>query len=146
MDNKLKSKEMCDCHVKSIYEINNLILSYGFYVDNCDHESVANLWLDDGEYIVNGVGRWVGRDQLKDMVKSDMHREYVSSGCMHFMGSPEVVVKDMDAYAKSNTLLIKCDAEGFIIDRVSHNFWHFQRTSDGWRVKLRENTLVSKNN
>lgn len=127
-------------------QINNLILNYGFYVDRCDHDAVANLWLEEGEYIVKGVGHWVGHAQLKEMVKSELHQEYVSNGCVHFMGPPSIIVEDTNAQAKSNTLLIKCTSEGFAIDRVSENTWHFRKTAAGWKILLRENTLLSPKN
>ena len=124
-------------------EINNIILSYGFYVDLCDADAVANLWTEDGEYIVHGIGHWKGRQQLKELVTSQMHKDYVTGGCMHFMGSPQIKIDNNDAYARSNTLLIKYDPEGFAIDRVSDNFWHFHKTASGWKIVLRKNTLLS---
>lgn len=123
--------------------INNLILSYGFYVDLCDADAVANLWTEDGEYCVEGLASWKGRQDLKDMVASPMHQAYVRAGCMHFMGAPQITIEHNDAYARSNTLLIACDAAGFTIDRASHNFWHLKKTADGWKVFLRKNTLVA---
>lgn len=130
-------------NVADTLAINNIILSYGFYVDLCDADAVANLWLEDGEYIVNGVGTWKGRQQLKEMVESQMHKDYVAAGCVHFMGSPQIKIDNNDAYARSNTLLIKYDPDGFSIDRVSDNFWHFRKTASGWKVLLRKNTLLS---
>lgn len=124
-------------------QINNLILNYGFYVDNCDCDAVADLWLEDGEYIVNGVGHWVGHEQLKEMVKSAVHQNYVTNGCVHFMGTPSIVIDNYDAYANSNTLLIKCTPNGFVIDRVSKNVWHFRKIKTGWKILRRENTLLS---
>lgn len=124
-------------------QINNAILNYGFYVDNCDCNAVAGLWLEGGEYIVNGVGHWVGHEQLKEMVKSTVHQNYVAGGCVHFMGAPSIVIDGYDAYAKSNTLLIKCTSNGFEIDRVSENIWHFRKTKTGWKILRRENTLLS---
>ena len=130
-------------NMAEVLEINNLILSYGFYVDLCDADAVANLWTEDGEYIVNGIGSWKGHQALKDMVNSPMHKDYVSAGCMHFMGSPQIKVNHNEAYARSNTLLIKYDTQGFAIDRVSNNVWHFRKTDTGWKVVLRENTLLA---
>ena len=123
--------------------INNLILSYGFYVDLCDADAVANLWTEDGEYCVEGLASWKGRQALKDMVASPMHQAYVRAGCMHFMGAPQITIEHNNAYARSNTLLIQCDCTGFAIDRASHNFWHFKKTAEGWKIFLRKNTLLA---
>lgn len=129
--------------VADMLAVNNLILSYGFYVDLCDGDAVANLWTEDGEYIVHNVGSWKGRQQLKEMVASQMHQDYVAAGCMHFMGAPQITIEQDEAYARSNTLLIKYDTQGFAIDRVSNNVWHFRKTDTGWKVVLRENTLLA---
>lgn len=144
MDNgSFKNGFTTDNSMSDREQINNSIFNYGFYVDSCDSAAVANLWLEDGEYIVNGVGHWVGHTQLKDMVKSEVHQNYVSNGCVHFMGAPSIVIDNDDAYAKSNTLLIKCTSDGFVIDRVSENTWHFRKIKTGWKILRRENTLLS---
>src|SRR5690554_4801282 len=110
-----------DSNAQDILDINNLIVSYGFHVDACDADAVADLWTEDGEYIVHGVGRWTGREALKEMVQSDLHQSYVSAGCLHFMGPPQTVVTGDEARVHSNTLLIKYSAGHFEIDRVSDN-------------------------
>lgn len=128
---------------QDILDINNLILSYGFHVDACDADAVADLWTEDGEYIVHGVGRWAGREALKEMVRSDLHQSYVSAGCLHFMGPPQTIVTGNEAHARCNTLLIKYASGGFEIDRVSDNTWLLVRTADGWKAKQRVNTLLA---
>lgn len=133
----------CNNILSDYEQIVNAIVSYGIYVDICDYEAVANLWLDDGEYTVMGVGRWVGHDELKEMVKSEMHQEYVRNGCIHFMGQPHVKIEGNKALAINNTLLIKNSPEGFIIDRASNNLWDFRKTDSGWKILRRENTLIA---
>ncbi len=96
-----------------------------------------------GEYSVEGLASWKGRQALKDMVASPMHQAYVRAGCMHFMGAPQITIEHNNAYARSNTLLIQCDCTGFAIDRASHNFWHFKKTTEGWKIFLRKNTLLA---
>ena len=132
-----------DSNAQDILDINNLIVSYGFHVDACDADAVADLWTEDGEYIVHGVGRWTGREALKEMVQSDLHQSYVSAGCLHFMGPPQTVVTGDEARVHSNTLLIKYSAGHFEIDRVSDNTWLLVRTDCGWKVQCRENTLLA---
>lgn len=143
LNNLERSNTIHDSASSDLAQINNSILNYGFYVDRCDYNAVADLWLENGEYIVNGVGHWVGHAQIKEMVGSKLHQEYVANGCVHFMGSPSIVLDNNDAYAKSNTLLIKCTSEGFLIDRVSDNSWHFRKTTSGWKILRRENFLLS---
>ena len=62
--------------------INNIIVSYGFYVDLCDAEAVANLWTEDGEYSVEGLASWKGRQALKRHKKTILFAAHSRASCM----------------------------------------------------------------
>lgn len=133
----------CPSLVEDRMAISNLVLSYGFLVDQCDADRVADLWLEDGEYEVIGIGIWKGRDQLKAMVSSDLHQYYVAAGCAHFMGAPEIVVNGDQASVRNYSMLVVASGDGFNVERMSRNVWFLTRTNAGWKVRRRENVLVS---
>lgn len=122
--------------------IYQLIASYGPAVDQGLAPETAALWVADGEYVVEGVGSWVGSEQLAAMVSGDMHQGLIQAGAAHVLSLPQIFLAGDSAIAINYSRLYVRDGDGFRALRVSANRWECARGPEGWRVRRRSNHLL----
>ncbi|WP_040833348.1 nuclear transport factor 2 family protein [Nocardia brevicatena] len=108
-------------------DITRLIASYGPYVDTGAAEAVADLWVEDGEYDVEGW-HMRSRADIRAMVESDAHQSLISAGCSHFLGPAHVVIDGDHAVAVCESLLVRHREGHFRVWRAGANRFELVRT------------------
>lgn len=123
-------------------EIADLIASYGPLADTGDGEALAQLWVEEGEYEIGGFGSIKGHADLAAMLESETHRDLMERGCAHVLSPHTITLSGDQATAIGYSIVMRKAGETYEPWRVSANRWFLVRTSDGWRVKRRENTTL----
>ena len=97
--------------VEDALAIGRLMASYGPLVDAGDADAVARLWVEDGEYDVEG---WHMRSQadVAEMVRSPAHQGLIRGGCAHFLGPVHVDVAGDEAVAVCESILVRHNEDG----------------------------------
>lgn len=123
--------------------IYHLMATYGPAVDGDAGDIAGGLWTEDGVYDA-GVGVFKGSAGVRDMVDSPMHREIISQGSAHLIGTPHLELDGDSAVATGYSQLLRYDSEreAFVVWRVTANRWELKRTPQGWRVHSRLNRLL----
>ncbi len=122
-------------------EIARLIASYGPLVDAGAAEEAAALWTEDGVYDVDEV-YLEGRDQLKAMVLSAHHQQWIEAGCAHFLGPAHITVDGDSATAVCHSLMVVRVEGRFVLRRATANHWSLSRTPQGWRTTRRTSRVL----
>jgi ketosteroid isomerase-like protein len=117
--------------------ITRLIASYGPLVDAGEADAVADLWTEDGTYDVEGW-QMTGRDDVREMVRSDGHQHLIAGGCSHFLGPAHVTVEGHEAVAVCESLLVRHRDGGFSVRRAGANHFRLTLEADGWRITERK--------
>ena len=121
-------------------QIANLIAAYGPLADTGEGEALAQLWVEDGEYDIGGFGLIKGHAALAAMMDSPVHRGLMEQGCAHILSPHRIELSGDSAIAVGYSTVMRRTGETYEAWRVSANRWWLVRTTDGWRVKRRENT------
>lgn len=119
--------------------ITNLLTAYGPSVDSGSADAVANLWLEDGIYDID-TGRMRGRDQLRAMVHSATHQNYIMNGSAHMMTPTHIVIDGDRAVATGHSQLVITDPDNpsaFKVLRITANRWELIKTAGEWKVQRR---------
>lgn len=124
--------------------ITRLIASYGPFADAGAAAAVADLWVEDGEYDVEGW-HMRSRADIHAMIESDAHRSLIAAGCSHFLGPAHVVVDGDHAVAVCESLLIRRRDGDFRIWRAGANRFELDRTPRGWRIVHRTTRALDGN-
>jgi hypothetical protein len=118
--------------------IGRLMASYGPLVDAGDADAVARLWVEDGEYDVEG---WHMRSQadVAEMVRSPAHQGLIRGGCAHFLGPVHVDVAGDEGVAVCESIVVRHneDGRGYRVWRAGANHVTLRRTAAGWRIVKR---------
>lgn len=122
-------------------EIAELIARYGPIVDAGAGELLTELWTPEGRYTVGDEFLLVG-DKVAELTELPSHVSYLERGCAHVLTTPTVRVSGDHARAANHSVVLVREGAAWVADRVSANAWHFERTSAGWRVALRQNKLL----
>jgi ketosteroid isomerase-like protein len=119
--------------------IRDLIASYGPLADSGNAEAVAELWIEDGSYVVGGIAEAKGGAAIAALLTSETHRALMADGCAHMLGPVVIDLEGDRAVARGHSAVFRNGATGFEVWRVSANRWELVRTADGWRVERRFN-------
>lgn len=123
--------------------IYDLMATYGPAVDGGARDVAGGLWTEDGVYDA-GVGVFNGSAGVRAMVDGPMHRDIISEGSAHLIGTPHLEIHGDWAVATGYSQLLRYDSEHetFRVWRVTANRWEMKRTPEGWRVHSRLNRLL----
>lgn len=121
--------------------IANLIASYGPAVDTLDGQTAAELWTDDGTYVIGDDT--VERAGIAGVVNFDAHRAYVSAGCGHVLSPARIDLSGDTAIAVNYSIVFMHEAGRWVADRMSANRWECVRTPAGWKVSRRANRVLT---
>jgi uncharacterized protein (TIGR02246 family) len=120
--------------------IHRLIVRYGLAVDVGDADGAAAVFTDDGVYDVD-VGRMVGRDAVRAMVRGERHQAMVGH-CAHQIG-PAVVQLDGDrATASGYSRVYLQTPAGTHVYRVSANHWTLVKQDGAWLIAHRTTRIL----
>lgn len=123
--------------VEDTLAITQLVASYGPWVDAGLADAVADLWVEDGEYDVEGW-HMRSRGDIAAMVRSDGHQRLIDGGCSHFLGPAHVRIDGDEATAVCESVLVRHRDGGFSVRRAGANRFHLTRGTDGtWRITHR---------
>lgn len=122
-------------------EIAQLIAAYGPLVDAGDADAVADLWEAEGVYDVDEV-YLEGRDQLRSMVNSRGHQQFIKDGCAHFLGPTRITITGDTAIAIGHSLMVVRQDGQFVVRRATANHWELRRTEDGWHATTRTSRVL----
>lgn len=129
--------------LEDIAAIQQIVARYGPMADCGDGEGVAQLWAEDGDYVVGDMARFAGHDGLKAMIAADTHQGLIAAGCAHFQASPAIELTGDSAVATAHSVLLLQRDGGFEVLRVSANRWELARGEAGWKVTHRTNRLLN---
>lgn len=119
------------------------ICGYGYAVDGCNAEAVADLHTEDGIYEVGDVGGFHGREAIAAITRLPQHLDLVQNGCAHWSSLPFVVIEGDRAVATCHTMVPVRSENGFVIARLSASRIELTRDHDGvWRIARRANVLL----
>ncbi|MFF1942809.1 nuclear transport factor 2 family protein [Rhodococcus qingshengii] len=124
--------------------ITELLTTYSPAVDSGSADEVANLWLEDGVYDVD-TGAMHGRGELRAMVHSTSHQNWIMNGAAHMMTPAHIRIDGNKAVATCHSQLVIKDPEnptGFKVLRITANRWELIKTDGEWKVELRTNALL----
>lgn len=121
----------------------DLLTSYGPAIDAGDPDAVARLWTEDGVYDVD-TGLMRGRREIEEMVRGEMHQDFIRNGCAHVLETPHIRIDGDVAVATGKSLLVtRSGGDGkFTVHRATANRWELVRTSEGWRCSKRVGRLL----
>lgn len=122
--------------------VRELIARYGPLADAGDAQALAELWTEDGEYVVTGFATARGHAEIAALIEGPVHRQFMADGCAHLLGPAAVTVAGDVATARCHSLVLRHEEGSFVVHRVSANRWSFRRTAKGWRAVRRENALL----
>ncbi|WP_314036369.1 nuclear transport factor 2 family protein [Dietzia sp. CH92] len=123
-------------HLEDHLEITRLLASYGPLVDRGDADGAAGLWTENGEYDVPGL-HMRSREDIRAMVYSESHQNFLRSGSTHFIGPAHVSIDGDRATAVCESILVTREAESYRILLSGSHRIRLARTPDGWRVEHR---------
>jgi uncharacterized protein (TIGR02246 family) len=123
--------------------IRNLIASYGPLADAGNAAGVTALFTEDGVYAVGGMGEAVGRAAITALIDGETHRQLMADGCAHVLGPVAITLNGDTATATGHSVVIRHKEGSFEIYRASANRWQLARTSQGWRVTRRDNSVLN---
>jgi uncharacterized protein (TIGR02246 family) len=121
--------------------IRDLIARYGPLADSGNAAGVAALFTEDGVYAVGGMGEAMGHTAIAALIEGKTHQQLLADGCAHLLGPVAIELRGDTALARGHSLVIRHVDGRFEIYRASANLWQLARTTDGWRVKRRDNAL-----
>lgn len=142
MDERLAALEARLRLLEDEREIQRLVSAYGPLVDDGRAEDVAELWIDEGVYDVDGL-YMSGRDEITAMVRSTAHQSLIRHGCTHFQGPVHATVDGDTAAAASYSLLVLHRDGDFLVARATAHHWLFERTGKGWKVRRRTSRALN---
>lgn len=122
-------------------EIADLIARYGPIVDAGEGGQLAELWSDDGEYVIGDEYRFTG-NQITGLTELEAHQNYLAAGCAHMLSSPQVMLDGDCAVAVNHSAVLIREGQRWVADRVSANRWELERKPEGWRVSRRSSALL----
>lgn len=133
-------------HLEDRAAIQDLIAAYGPLADCGSAQTLAQLWIPDGEYVVAGFGAARGHAQIAALIEGETHQQLLAQGCGHVLSPHTISITGDEADARGYSVVFRHSAGTFEPWRVSANIWKFVRTVAGWRVKLRENAPLDGSN
>jgi len=117
--------------------IQQLLGRYCQLVDAGDAEGWADLFLEDGEFVVEGGATMRGRAQLAEIVRDVTARECIR----HWIGAPVVTSANgvrMTARTYQLNLNLPRDGGGLaFIRRATTAEWTFAKADGAWRIARR---------
>jgi hypothetical protein len=118
--------------VEDVQELTTLLASYATRLDRGDHEAFADLFTDDGRFLVFGRS-FDGREGLLKMATT-------APAGLHLAGLPVLSVTGDEATAEQSFLFMDSVTGdrriGFYDDELV-------RTPDGWRFRTRRVTFLT---
>ncbi|WP_067678360.1 nuclear transport factor 2 family protein [Nocardia miyunensis] len=135
MDDALARLEQRLQRVEDELAVLRLLTSYGPLAD-AGSTDAAELWSEDGEYDVDGW-RMRGRDEVRDMIRSDAHQRIIGTGSAHFFGPPSIDIDGDEAVAVCQSILVRHNDDGCYIWRAGAHRIRLRRTAEGWRIAHR---------
>jgi hypothetical protein len=127
--------------VEDQLDLAQIVARYGPAADSGAADAAAELWTEDGAFIVPPMATWTGHGEIAAMYRGDGHQSLLRNGVAHVLTAPRVIIDGDTASGWNYALNIRWDAaaERFWVARVSANEWHWVRTESGWRTTSREN-------
>jgi SnoaL-like domain len=128
-------------------DIYQLMSTYGPSADSGSGDIIETLFAIDAEYITGIAGiNYNSAEEIRTMIESEpLHKELMENGCAHFVTMPVVKVFGDRAVAVCHGQLLRHQDDGFHVWRTSATRWDLVRTSSGWKVAKRRNTLLDGN-
>ncbi|MFD4431950.1 nuclear transport factor 2 family protein [Nocardia sp. NPDC058497] len=121
------------------WQILELLSAYGPAVDSGSADGTAGIWSEDGEYDVDS-GMLRGRDELRAMVHSTPHQQFITNGSAHMLSLPHLEVDGDHAVAIGHTQLVlkvPGTTADFQVARITANRWELVKTEGRWQVERR---------
>lgn len=119
-----------------------LIASYGPFVDSGNPDLAPTLFTAHGVFDVGSSGEKMHPDAFRKMLAADPYQSFVKNGIVHVIGLPFVRVNGDKATAINSTQVFQAADNGYVIYRISYNFWKLERTDGGWKVRERVNRPI----
>ena len=120
-------------------------MSYGPAADSGLSRLAAELWLEDGEYDWDALGKsYRGSAAVEAMLQSDGHHQLMSEGVAHFGGPPLLQIDGDRATAINHSLIMRREEGRFYLWRVSAVRWDLERSGSTWRIRRRTNRLLDE--
>jgi uncharacterized protein (TIGR02246 family) len=121
-------------------EIQQSLVDYGELLDARDLETWAQLWSDDGEFVMS-TGRVArGRQAIKEMLGSVMQKS--TQSVVHLEMNSRITI---DADTATSTMLYgvaRTQDDGLTrVVWLGHHHSRHVRTADGWKISHRRNTV-----
>lgn len=124
--------------------IYNVVAGFGPAVDSLSNDDAIAMWLDGGSYEIEGIGSFVGRDGLNDLLTGDFHVSAMRRGGAHVLSMPYVIVEGDKAVATGYAQLFVKDGDIYKATRTVASRWELHRTVEGWRVSRRINAVFNE--
>jgi ketosteroid isomerase-like protein len=119
--------------------IRQVLAGYGYSVDGLNYDSVADFYTENGEYKVDDVLDFQGRDRVASITNDAGHRALVAGGVAHVALPPYIVVDGDQAAATCHTMIPRKCEDGYYIWRLSASRLELVRETDGqWRIASRQ--------
>ena len=126
--------------------IRQVIAGYGYAVDGCNADAVAECYAEQGVYAVGDVGVFNGRDKVAAITVSPGHVALVAAGCAHLSSPPYIVLAGDRAIATCHTMVPSHSEGGFFIHRLSASRIELARQAGGeWKIVHRQNWMLDGN-
>ena len=125
--------------------ITNLLNSYGPLVDSGWSDEAPKLWAEGGGYsyaLPGGGSARLAQEEMHKLFESENHIQLINTGAAHFTAMPKITIQGDTASAVGYSFVIRREGERWFIWRGAINEWSFFRTSEGWRIKERENRAL----
>jgi len=120
--------------------IHRLIVRYGLAVDTGNPDATAAVFAEDGVYDAD-VRLMRGRDDVRDMVRSDRHQRMVGH-CAHQIGPAVVKIRGDTAVALGYSRVYLHGDAGIGIYRVSCNRWDLAKRDGAWQIVHRKTRIL----
>lgn len=129
--------------------ITELLTAYSPAVDSGSADEVANLWLEDGVYDVD-TGAMHGRGELRAMVRSASHQNWIMNGAAHMMTPAHIRIDGNKAVATCHSQLVikdprtRPDSRSSASPRTGGNWSRTTASGRSNCVQTRSSTVAPK--
>ncbi len=122
--------------LEDLFEIHQLFIDYGEYLDAGDFEAYASLFADDGEVLLGPIGRAKGPAAIQELMTRTLAGKAGTS--LHIISSPKVTLSGDTANSTVmwSVAVIGDDGQPRI-SMVGHHIDQLVRTPNGWKFQRR---------
>jgi len=129
-------------YIEDMLAIYQLISAYGPAVDSGSLKEAAELWTEDGVYDIPGIGTFLGRTGIVEMLEGPLHQSLIHGGSAHILSQPHVTISGDKAVATHYGRVYTPKENSFGLFRVIATRWELVRTENDWKCERRINCLL----